>query len=229
MRERLTGLEQNLLVGMENARSLQDKLQESQEYLAQLAEKAGLPSLLREPPESAATFVREQQERLTELLRQLYQRISAAGKLEETCRMLESNVPRMQEQKTMLDQAVEQFKHELALATAEQQRMRQELAQLRQEGEQGRQALDTMLAAYGLGTAGGELLHISSALKTRRTEWERQTAALSRLAASRQELELAASQHDQEVKSQQAHLESQQREARRAVEKAARAAPGPVC
>lgn len=214
LRERLTGLEQNLLVGMENARSLQDKLQGSQEYLAQLTEKAGLPSLLREPPESAATFVREQQERLTELLRQLYQRISAAGKLEETCRMLESNVPRMQEQKTMLDQAVEQFKHELALATAEQQRMRQELAQLRQEGEQGRQALDTMLAAYGLGIAGGELLHISSALKTRRTEWERQTAALSRLAASRQELELAASQHDQEVKSQQAHLESQQREAR---------------
>ena len=37
---------------------------------------------------------------------------------------------------------------------------------------------------------------------------------MTRLTASRQELELSAGQHDQEVKSQQAHLESQQREAR---------------
>ena len=71
-----------------------------------------------------------------------------------------------------------------------------------------------MLAAYDLGTADAELLSIVSALKTRRAEWERQTAALSHLAASRQELELAAGQHDQEVRSQQAHLEAQQREAR---------------
>lgn len=214
LRERLTGLEQSLLVGMENARSLHDKLQGAQEYLSQLAEKAGLSSLLREPVESAVIFVREQQDRLTEFLRQLSQRISAAGELEEACQMLESNVPRMQEQKTMLDQAVEQLKHELGMTTAEQQRVQQELEQLRHEGEQGRQALDTMLAAYGLGTADAELLSILSALKTRRAEWERQTANLSRLTASRQELELAASQHDQEVKSQQAHLESQQREAR---------------
>ena len=69
MRERLTGLEQSLLVGMENARSLQDKLQEAQNYLAQLAEKAGLPSLLRESPENAVTFVREQQGRMDEFLR----------------------------------------------------------------------------------------------------------------------------------------------------------------
>ena len=214
LRERLTGLEQSLLVGMENARSLQDKLQKSQEYLAQLAEKAGLPSLLRESLESATNFVREQQERLAELLRELYQRISTADKLEKTCQMLDDNLPRLQEQKAMLDQAVEQLRHELDMATAEQQRVRQEVEQLRQEGQQGRQALDTMLAAYDLGTADAELLSIVSALKTRRAEWERQTAALSHLAASRQELELAAGQHDQEVRSQQAHLEAQQREAR---------------
>lgn len=158
--------------------------------------------------------MREQQERLAELLRELYQRISTADKLEKTCQMLDDNLPRLQEQKAMLDQAVEQLRHELDMATAEQQRVRQEVEQLRQEGQQGRQALDTMLAAYDLGTADAELLSIVSALKTRRAEWERQTAALSHLAASRQELELAAGQHDQEVRSQQAHLEAQQREAR---------------
>lgn len=213
LRERLTGLEQSLLVGMENARSLQDKLQESQDYLAQLAEKAGLPSLLRESPENAATFVREQQGRMGEFLRELYQRISTADKLEKACQMLESNLPRLQEQ-AMLDQAVEQLKHELDMATAEQQRVQQEAGQLRQEREQGKQALDAMLAAYGLGTADTELLSILSVLKARRAEWERQTAEMTRLTASRQELELSAGQHDQEVKSQQAHLESQQREAR---------------
>ncbi|MDA6864647.1 hypothetical protein OSL55_26970, partial [Escherichia coli] len=87
--ERLTGLEQSLLVGMENARSLQDKLQKSQKYLAQLAEEAGLPSLLRESLESATTFVREQQSRMDEFLRELYQRISTADKLEKACQMLE--------------------------------------------------------------------------------------------------------------------------------------------
>lgn len=199
---------------MENARSLQDKLQESQDYLAQLAEKAGLPSLLRESPENAATFVREQQSRMGEFLRELYQRISTADKLEKACQMLESNLPRLQKQKAMLDQTVEQLKHELGMATAEQQRVRQEAGQLRQEEEQGKQALDAMLAAYGLGTADTELLSISSVLKARRAEWERQTAEMTRLTASRQELELSAGQHDQEVKSQQAHLESQQREAR---------------
>lgn len=214
LREQLTGLEQRLLVGMENARSLQDKLQKSQKYLAQLAEEAGLPSLLRESLESATAFVREQQERLAELLKELYQRISTAGKIEKTCQMLEDNLPRLQEQKTLLDQAVEQLKHELDMATAEQQRVHQEREQLQQEGKQERQVLDAMLAAYGLGTANAELLSILSALKARRAEWERQTAELSRLAASRQELELSAGQHDQEVKSQQAHLESQQREAR---------------
>ncbi|WP_443825835.1 AAA family ATPase [Desulfovibrio sp.] len=214
LRERLTGLEQSLLVGMENARSLQDKLQKSQKYLAQLAEEAGLPSLLRESLESATTFVREQQGRMDEFLRELYQRISTAGKLEKTCQMLEDNLPRLQEQKAMLDQAVERLKHELDMATAEQQRVRQEAGQLRQEGEQGKQALDTMLAAYGLGTTDTELLSILSVLKARRTEWERRTAEMTRLTASRQELELSAGQHDQEVKSQQAHLDSQQREAR---------------
>lgn len=214
LREELTGLEQRLLVGMENARSLQDKLQKSQKYLAQLAKEAGLPSLLRESLESATAFVREQQERLAELLKELYQRISTAGKIEKTCQMLEDNLPRLQEQKTLLDQAVEQLKHELDMATAEQQRVHQEREQLQQEGKQERQVLDAMLAAYGLGTANAELLSILSALKARRAEWERQTAELSRLAASRQELELSAGQHDQEVKSQQAHLESQQREAR---------------
>lgn len=114
----------------------------------------------------------------------------------------------------MLDQAVERLKHELDMATAEQQRVRQEAGQLRQEGEQGKQALDTMLAAYGLGTTDTELLSILSVLKARRAEWERRTAEMTRLTASRQELELSAGQHDQEVKSQQAHLESQQREAR---------------
>lgn len=214
LRERLTGLEQSLLVGMEDARSLQNKLQEAQNYLAQLAEKAGLPSLLRESPENAATFVREQQSRMGEFLRELYQRISTADKLEKACQMLESNLPRLQKQKAMLDQTVEQLKHELGMATAEQQRVRQEAGQLRQEEEQGKQALDAMLAAYGLGTADTELLSISSVLKARRAEWERQTAEMTRLTASRQELELSAGQHDQEVKSQQAHLESQQREAR---------------
>ena len=214
LRERLTGLEQSLLVGMEDARSLQDKLQEAQNYLAQLTEKAGLPSLLRESPENAVTFVREQQGRMDEFLRELYQRISTADKLEKACQMLESNLPRLQEQKAMLDQAVERLKHELDMATAEQQRVRQEAGQLRQEGEQGKQALDTMLAAYGLGTTDTELLSILSVLKARRTEWERRTAEMTRLTASRQELELSAGQHDQEVKSQQAHLESQQREAR---------------
>ena len=214
LREQLSGLEQRLLVGMENARSLQDKLQKSQEYLAQLAEKAGLPSLLRESLESATTFVREQQERLAELLRELYQRISTADKLEKTCQMLEDNFPRLQEQKAMLDQAVEQLRHELDMATAEQQRVHQEREQLQQESRKERQTLDAMLAAYGLGTANAELLSILPVLKARRAEWERQTADLSRLAASRQELELSAGQHDQEVKSQQAHLESQQREAR---------------
>ena len=99
LRERLTGLEQSLLVGMENARSLQDKLQETQNDLAQLTEKAGLPSLLRESPENAATFVREQQSRMGEFLRELYQRISTADKLEKACQMLESNLPRLQKQK----------------------------------------------------------------------------------------------------------------------------------
>ena len=214
LRERLTGLEQSLLVGMEDARSLQDKLQEAQNYLAQLAEKAGLPSLLRESPENAVTFVREQQGRMDEFLRELYQRISTADKLEKACQMLESNLPRLQEQRMMLDQAVEQLKHELDMTTAEQQRVRQEAGQLQQEEEQGKQTLDTMLAAYGLGTTDTELLSILSVLKARRAEWERRTAEMTRLTASRQELELSAGQHDQEVKSQQAHLESQQREAR---------------
>ncbi|WP_304039539.1 AAA family ATPase [Desulfovibrio piger] len=208
LRERLTGLEQSLLVGMENARSLQDKLQKSQKYLAQLAEEAGLPSLLRESLESATTFVREQQSRMEEFLRELYQRISTVDKLEKACQMLESNLPRLQEQKTMLDQTVERLKHELDMVTAEQQRVRQEAGQLQQEEEQGKQTLDTMLAAYGLGTTDTELLSILSVLKARRT------AEMTRLTASRQELELSAGQHDQEVKSQQAHLESQQREAR---------------
>ena len=214
LRERLTGLEQSLLVGMENARSLQDKLQKSQKYLAQLAEEAGLPSLLRESLESATTFVREQQSRMEEFLRELYQRISTVDKLEKACQMLESNLPRLQEQKTMLDQTVERLKHELDMVTAEQQRVRQEAGQLQQEEEQGKQTLDTMLAAYGLGTTDTELLSILSVLKARRAEWERRTAEMTRLTASRQELELSAGQHDQEVKSQQAHLESQQREAR---------------
>ena len=213
LRERLTGLEQSLLVGMEDARSLQDKLQKSQKYLAQLAEEAGLPSLLRESLESATTFVREQQSRMDEFLRELYQRISTADKLEKACQMLESNLPRLQEQKTMLDQTVERLKHELDMVTAEQQRVRQEAGQLQQEEEQGKQALDTMLAAYGLGTTDTELLSILSVLKARRAEWERRTAEMTRLTASRQELELSVGQHDQEVKSQQAHLESQQREA----------------
>ncbi len=214
LRERLTGLEQSLLVGMEDARSLQDKLQEAQNYLAQLAEKAGLPSLLRESPENAVTFVREQQGRMDEFLRELYQRISTADKLEKACQMLESNLPRLQEQKAMLDQTVERLEHELDMITAEQQRVRQEAGQLQQEEEQGKQTLDTMLAAYGLGTTDTELLSILSALKARRAEWECRTAEMTRLTASRQELELSAGQHDQEVKSQQAHLESQQREAR---------------
>lgn len=214
LRERLTGLEQSLLVGMEDAQSLQDKLQEAQNYLAQLAEKAGLPSLLRESPENAVTFVREQQGRMDEFLRELYQRISTADKLEKACQMLESNLPRLQEQKAMLDQTVERLKHELDMVTAEQQRVRQEAGQLQQEEEQGKQTLDTMLAAYGLGTTDTELLSILSALKARRAEWECRTAEMTRLTASRQELELSAGQHDQEVKSQQAHLESQQREAR---------------
>lgn len=114
----------------------------------------------------------------------------------------------------MLDQTVERLKHELDMVTAEQQRVRQEAGQLQQEEEQGKQTLDTMLAAYGLGTTDTELLSILSALKARRAEWECRTAEMTRLTASRQELELSAGQHDQEVKSQQAHLESQQREAR---------------
>lgn len=214
LREQLTGLEQRLLVGMENARSLQDKLQKSQEYLAQLAEKAGLPSLLQESLASATTFVQEQQKRLAEHLRELSRRISTADKLEKSCQMLEDNLPRLQEQKAMLDQAVEQLKHELDMSTTEQQRVHQEFEQLQQEGKQERQTLDAMLTAYGLGTANTEILSILPALKARHAEWERQTADLSRLVASRQELELSAGQHDQEVKSQQAHLELQQREAR---------------
>ena len=112
---------------------------------------------------------------MDEFLRELYQRISTADKLEKACQMLESNLPRLQEQKAMLDQAVERLKHELDMASAEQQRVRQEAGQLQQEEEQGKQTLDTMLAAYGLGTTDTELLSILSVLKARRAEWERRT------------------------------------------------------
>ena len=214
LRERLTGLEQSLLVGMENARSLQDKLQKSQEYLAQLAERPGCLPCCGNPWKVPRTSCRNSRKGWPNFCGSSISGYPRQTSLKKTCQVLDDNLPRLQEQKAMLDRAVEQLRHELDMATAEQQRVRQEVEQLRQEGQQGRQALDTMLAAYDLGTADAELLSIVSALKTRRAEWERQTAALSHLAASRQELELAAGQHDREVRSQQAHLEAQQREAR---------------
>lgn len=214
LRENLAGLEQRLLVGMENARSLQDKWQALQTYLSRLSEESGLPVLVQEAPETASDIVLEQKDRLTVFLHQLYQRLASVAKLEKTLQLLEESLLHQQEQKAALDQSVERLRHELAMRTAEQQRLQQELEQQEAEWSQTRQGLDTVLDGYGVCCADGELPDLLAALKARRAEWERQTKALAQLVASRQEQELAASRCAQEVKSRQAQLDEQQREAR---------------
>lgn len=214
LRERLAGLVRGLDIHAESIESLKVKLEELQRDLVQLAAETDLPPRLQDDPEQALYMVRNRRVRLAATREELLQRLASVGKLEDARLLLEENLPRLQEQKIALDQTVERCKHLLETCETERQRLQTELEQLIQEWHQGSAALNAILAAYDLAYQEGNLSVSLQLLQQRRAGWEKQTAKLDSMSASRQELEQAVREHEQELSLQQKQLEALRRDVR---------------